>query len=80
MASGCLVIGSRTGPVEEVITQGDNGLLVDFFNVSDMADRVTEALENQTGLRPLRDKAQAHVRARYNFKVGEQAYQRLLQV
>ena len=32
MSAGCLIIGSRTSPVEEVIRHQDNGLLVDFFN------------------------------------------------
>jgi glycosyltransferase involved in cell wall biosynthesis len=34
MSAGCAVVASRTGPVEEVIQDGDNGVLVDFFNPS----------------------------------------------
>ena len=39
MAAGCLVIGSRTPPVEEVVSDGDNGCLVDFFDVDGLADK-----------------------------------------
>lgn len=44
MAAGCLVIGSRTPPVEEVIQDGVNGLLADFFSPEEIAGRVIEAL------------------------------------
>lgn len=46
MSAGCLVVGSRTSPVEEVIHDCGNGLLVDFFSPGEIADRVVEALEN----------------------------------
>jgi glycosyltransferase involved in cell wall biosynthesis len=78
MASGCLVIGSRTGPVLEVIEDGINGLLVDFFDAGAMADRMVEALERGSALQPLRRQAQATVKARYSLAEGEQQFRALL--
>ena len=39
MAAGCLVLGSDTEPVREVIEDGVNGLLVDFHDVEAIADK-----------------------------------------
>jgi glycosyltransferase involved in cell wall biosynthesis len=44
MSAGCLVIGSRTPPVQEVMHDGENGRLVDFFDMEALADRITTAL------------------------------------
>jgi glycosyltransferase involved in cell wall biosynthesis len=44
MAAGCCVISSRTPPVEEVMRDGDNGLLVDFFDVEALTDGIVTAL------------------------------------
>ncbi|MBV8209155.1 MAG: glycosyltransferase family 4 protein [Burkholderiaceae bacterium] len=46
MSAGCLVVASRTAPVQEVIRHGANGVLVDFFSPGEVADRVVEALED----------------------------------
>jgi glycosyltransferase involved in cell wall biosynthesis len=44
MSAGCVVLGSDTAPVREVIEEGRNGLLVDFFDAGAIADRAAEVL------------------------------------
>jgi len=78
MASGCLVIGSRTGPVQEVIEDGVNGLLVDFFDTGAMADRIVSAIDNQAALKPLRAAAQRCAQERYSLAEGDRAFRALL--
>lgn len=54
MACGCLVVASDTPPVREVITDGETGLLVDFFDPAAIARRIEEALTGGERLAPLR--------------------------
>lgn len=68
LSAGCLVVGSRTAPVQEVIEHGRNGLLADFRDPADIATRVIQALEDQAGLAPLRARARATVVARYELR------------
>jgi glycosyltransferase involved in cell wall biosynthesis len=68
MSAGCLVVGSRTPPVEEVITHGENGLLVDFFSAEKQAFEIDEALRRQRDLAPLRAAARRTVLERYDLK------------
>ncbi|HEB97133.1 MAG TPA: glycosyltransferase [Sedimenticola thiotaurini] len=65
MAAGCLIVGSRTPPVEEVIRDGRNGLLVDFFSPQEVADRVDEALDNPERMEPIRRAARQTVVSHY---------------
>jgi len=78
MASGCLVIASNTSPVREVIQDGVNGLLVDFFNPQDIARQMLQSLQEPRLGIPLRREAQAHVRERYGLQAGIGAYEQLL--
>jgi len=45
MACGCLLVASDTAPVREVLEEGQNGLLVDFFDSQAIADRIGQALD-----------------------------------
>ena len=65
MATGCLIVGSRTPPVEEVIIDGETGLLVDFFDHHALADRLDEALSAPHRWSELRLNARQLVLDRY---------------
>jgi len=69
MSTGALVLGSRTGPVEEVLRDGENGLLVDFFDAEALAQRMAEALERPERFAPLREAARRTVLERYALSV-----------
>jgi glycosyltransferase involved in cell wall biosynthesis len=68
MASECLVIGSRTAPVEEVIEDGSNGYLVDFFDTEAMAERIRDALEDPAAGARVRRNARRTVVETYDLK------------
>jgi glycosyltransferase involved in cell wall biosynthesis len=68
MAAGCAVIASRTAPVEEVIRDGENGRLVDFFDSEALAERIGEALDHPERQEPLRAAARQTVVDRFDLK------------
>jgi glycosyltransferase involved in cell wall biosynthesis len=49
MASGCLIVGSATPPVLEVLHDGKNGLTVDFFAYQKLAKLIEAALAEHGG-------------------------------
>jgi glycosyltransferase involved in cell wall biosynthesis len=65
MAAGALVIASRTPPVEEVIGDGVNGLLVDFFDPAALAEKVDAALSDPVAQVALRKRARQTVVERF---------------
>lgn len=67
MSCQCLVLGSRTPPVEEVIRDGENGLLVDFFDVEGIADRIAAALADPESMQPIREQARHTILKHYDL-------------
>lgn len=65
MSTGCLIIGSDTAPVTEIIQDGDNGLLVDFFYPKKIADRIDQVLDHPTRMANIRTEARKTVLERY---------------
>ena len=51
MACGCTMLCSDTAPVREVIADGENGLLCDFFDDEGFAERALEVLADPAGHR-----------------------------
>lgn len=67
MACECLVVGSRTPPVEEVIEDGVNGLLVDFFQPGQIAEAVDRVLNHPDRMQELRIQARRTIVDRYDL-------------
>lgn len=68
MSTGCLLVGSATPPVQEVITHGKNGLLVDFFDVKGLANTICEALIHRHDYTSLRAAARTTAIGRFDLK------------
>ena len=66
MSAGCLVVGSRTPPVQEVIRDGENGLLTDFFSAAEIASKVDEALSGK--FQEIREGARRTIVENYDLK------------
>lgn len=67
MACGCAVVASDTAPVREFVTDGTDGLLVDFFSVRALADRVGRVLADDSLAAALRRAARTTALARLSL-------------
>jgi glycosyltransferase involved in cell wall biosynthesis len=65
MSTGCLIVGSDTAPVTEIIKDEENGLLVDFFSPKKIADRIDEVLNHPTQMSEIRNQARNTILERY---------------
>lgn len=65
LSCGCLVIGSDTEPVREVLRHEENGLVTDFHSPERIAESVITALAQQRELAHLRSTARQTVLDKY---------------
>ena len=68
MSIGCAVIASDTAPVREAIEHGHNGLLVDFFSPSAVADSIAAVLNDRSFAAELGKHARSTVINRYGLE------------
>lgn len=67
MSAGCAVVASDTPPVREVIRDGENGLLFDFFDIDALVDRVNAVLDDPQRMPPMRAAARQTVIDSYDL-------------
>lgn len=68
MAAGCLVIGSSTPPVLEVLRHEENGLLVDFFKTEEIIEALDLALNHPDEMQTLRENARKTVVEKFDLE------------
>jgi glycosyltransferase involved in cell wall biosynthesis len=68
MSAGCLIVGSSTQPVEEVIQDGENGLLVDIFKPEEIAVRVIDVLADRKAYETIRQNARKTILENYDLR------------
>jgi glycosyltransferase involved in cell wall biosynthesis len=79
MSAGCLIVGSATPPVAEVIRDGVNGYLAEMYDADALADRILFALDDRGAHGRIRAAARDTIVAEYDLhRVCIPAYLRLL--
>lgn len=68
LAAGTLVVASDTQPVAEMIKDGVNGRLVDFFDVKGWSVTLTDALARPEAYLQMRETARVMARERYDLR------------
>ena len=77
MACGANIVASDTAPVREVIREGENGVLVPYFDAGRIAEAIDRSASFRHGQRHHRQRAQADA-GHYSFACGLRGYEKLL--
>lgn len=70
MSAGCAIVASDTQPLHEAIAHRETGLLVDFFDVSGLANAVCTLLDDPAECVRLGTNARAFARIHYDLKTA----------
>ena len=68
MSTGCPIIASDTAPVKEVIKDGYNGILTDFYDTDSLVEKVNNVLDNPDNYKDIRINARNTVIENYELK------------
>lgn len=68
MSAGCAILASDTAPVKEVMTEGETGLMVDFFDKDALTARLCTLLEDGELRASLGLRARAFVQEHYDLQ------------
>jgi len=77
MSAGCLILGSDTTPVKELIKDGDNGLLFDYFSPQQIADQVDKVFSDPDKVAHIRTNARNFIIKHYNVKDSLKQYTKI---
>ena len=68
MACGCTLVASATQPVQEVVVDGVNGLLADFYAPQQLADKIEDALTDADLRKSLAYRARETILERFDLR------------
>jgi glycosyltransferase involved in cell wall biosynthesis len=68
LSVGCALVGSDTPPVLEVLKDGENGLIADFFSPLDIADKVDAILDHPDRMSAMREEARATAVGQFDLR------------
>ncbi len=72
--SGCLVIGTKTGGIEDIVTDGKTGLLVPSADAQALAAGIIFSINNIKEKGELIENARVYVRKRFGWENIEKKY------
>lgn len=67
MSCGCAIVAADIAPVRDMIENGENGVLVDFFDYQTLADRTAFILKSQSTREQLGLNARKYIRQNYDL-------------